>query len=379
MVFVRDQSSEGVIRQCLSDLVVPTVEFTNGTVEAAIPVLKERSSPRLLIVDIQDVEDPAARIRDLANVCDPGTGVIVIGDTNDIRVYRGLKAAGVVEYYFKPLVRSLVMQTCYGILTGSTEQTPSRAGKLISVLSIRGGSGGTMIAAMAAWHLAETHRRRVGLIDLDLQYGDTALQLDVAPSHALREAIAYPERVDELFLERGVIRIGERLGLMADLQPLDDIAAPDEAAVLSLLEHVLHNYRYVFVDITAAMAPRLPHMLHLPGTVLLVSTASLTCARDVARWREKIGPNSAEHTTIHVLNKKGATSGLPDEEFIRAAGTAPDFTIPFAREIAIASRLGVRGLQKCPTLQRGLGPLFRQISGEEPAVARRSRWRGLFG
>ena len=36
-----------------------------------------------------------------------------------------------------------------------------------------------MIAAMTAWYLAETHKRRVALIDLDLQYGDAALQLDV--------------------------------------------------------------------------------------------------------------------------------------------------------------------------------------------------------
>jgi pilus assembly protein CpaE len=379
MVFVRDRDSEGVIRQCLSDVEVPNVEFINGTVEAAIPVLKERASPRLLIVDIHDVEDPTTRIQELANVCDPGTGVIVVGETNDIRLYRGLKAAGVVEYYFKPLVRSLVALTCHRILIGNTEQTISQTGKLIFVMSIRGGAGGTMITALIAWYLAEIQKRRVGLIDLDLQYGDSALQLDVAPSHALKQAMDHPERVDELFLERGVIRVGNRLGLMASLEPLDDIVAPDEGAVLSLLEHMLDHYRYVFVDIPATLAPRLLRLLHLPGMILLVSTESLTCARDVARWRETIGPNSAEHTTVHVLNKSGAPDSLPDEEFIRAAGVAPDIMIPFAREIGIASRLGVRGLQKCSVLQRGLLPLFRQISGEQPAEARRSRWRGLFG
>ncbi len=379
MVFVRDRDSEGVIRQCLSDLGVKNTTFANGGVDAAISELKEQPSPLLLIVDIHDMEDPVARIRDLANVCEPGTGVVVIGEVNDIRVYRGLKAVGVVEYYFKPLVRSLVMQTCHGILTGTTEQAPARTGKLIFVLSVRGGSGGTMITTSTALYLAEVHKRRVGLIDMDLQYGDAALQLDAAPGAALREALEHPERVDELFMERGVTHVGERLGLLAGMEALNDIFAPDETAVMALLEHMLHRYRYVFVDLPAVVAPRLLRSLHLPGIVVMVSTATLACARDVARWRDKIGPNSAERATLHILNKSGASDGLPDDEFARAVGFAPDITIPFAREIGAASRLGARALQKCSTLQRGLRPLLRQLSGEEPAASRRSRLRELLG
>jgi pilus assembly protein CpaE len=142
---------------------------------------------------------------------------------------------------------------------------------------------------------------------------------------------------------------------------------------------MLNRYRYVFVDIPPAVAPRILHLLHLPGTVLLVSTGSLTCARDVARWREMIGPNSAERTTLHILNKSGAADGLPGEEFVRAAGMTPDITIPFSREIGVASRLGVRGLQNCPALLRGLDPLFSQLSGEGPPVVRRSFLRNLLG
>jgi pilus assembly protein CpaE len=378
MVFVTDRDSEGVIRQCLIDLAVPAPIFVNGGVDAAIAALKERASPRLLIVDVHDVEDPVARIRDLANVCDPETGVIVVGEVNDIRVYRGLKASGVVEYYFKPLVRSLVMQTCQAIMTGNTEQAPSRLGRLVFVVSVRGGAGGTTIATNTAWFLAETRKRRVGLIDMDLQYGDAALQFDVSPTHALKEALDHPERVDELFLERAIINVGERLGLMAGLEPLDEIVNADEHAVMSLVELMLRRYRYVFMDISAELAPRLMHLLHLPGTTLLVSTSSLACARDVARWRDKLGPNTAERTTLNILNKASADNGLSTAEFTRAAGAAPDIIIPYASEIATASQLGVRGLQTCTALQNGLVPLLRQLSGEEATITAPSFWQRLW-
>jgi pilus assembly protein CpaE len=379
MVFVQDRDSEGVMRQCLADLSISTAEFLNGGIDAAITVLKERPSPQLLVVDVEGVEEPEARIQELANVCDPDTGVVVIGNLNDIRLYRSLKAAGVAEYFYKPLVGTLVTKTCYSILTGSTEPAVSRTGKLIAVLSVRGGSGGTTIAAATAWHLAEQQKRRVGVIDLDLQYGDAALLLDVKPNSVLKEALDRPDRVDDLFLDRGLIHASERLGLLAGLEALDEFILLEANPVMSLLEHMLHRYRYVIVDIPSAVAPCLRQLLNFPGTFLLVSTASLVCARDVARLREKIGPNTAEHTILHILNKNGTGDALPAEEFQRVAGAAPDITIPLAREIGAASLLGVRGLQTCSTLQRALGPLFRQLSGEGPAAASGSFLRKLFG
>jgi pilus assembly protein CpaE len=154
----------------------------------------------------------------------------------------------------------------------------------------------------------------------------------------LREALDHPERVDELFLERGMTRVGERLGVLAALEPLEESFTVDAAAVHSLLEHLLHRYRYVFVDVPASAAPGLTQVLHLPATTLLVSTASLVCARDVARLRARL-------------------------------------VIPNAREIASASRLGAKGLQKCSALQRSLAPLLRQLSGEGFGTERRSLLR----
>jgi pilus assembly protein CpaE len=379
MVYVHDRDSEGVIRQCLSDLAVQSPEFKNGGINEAIADLKTRTSPRLLIVDVQGVDDAVARVRDLADVCEPETGVVIVGEINDIRVYRSLKAAGVVEYYFKPLVRDLILQTCHGILTGSTDQSTSRSGKLVFVLGVRGGVGATTVAVATAWYLAESLKRRVGLLDLDLHFGDAALQLDAAPTHALREALEHPERVDELFLERGMTRVGDRLAVLAALEPLEEHFTIDEPAVHSLLEHLLHRYRYVFVDVPASAAPGLTQVLHLPATTLLVSDGSLVCARDIARLRTRLGPNSAERTTMHVLNKSGASDSLSAEEFSSAAGAEPEIVIPNAREIATASRLGVKGLQKCSALQRGLAPLLRQLSGEGLATGRTSLLRRILG
>ena len=61
------------------------------------------------------------------------------------------------------------------------------------MLGTRGGAGATTIATNLAWSFAETYRRHTILIDLDLQEGDAALQLD-----AQGEPIYGPRDVPEL-------------------------------------------------------------------------------------------------------------------------------------------------------------------------------------
>lgn len=379
-IFVSDQDSEGVIRQSLGDLGIEDAEFIKGNVKTATATLATQASPRLLIVDISGVDDPIARIDELAERCEPDIGVIVVGESNDIILYRNLKNAGVVEYFFKPLVRDLVKRACSAILAGDREQqTSPRTGKLIFVVGVRGGVGATTIAANAGWYLAQARQRWVMLIDLDLQHGDAALQLDAVPTHALREALEKPDRVDKLFLERGRIHVTERLDLLASLEPISEtFAMPSEGAVISLIGKLMHRYRFIFVDLPATVAVGLMRVLHQPSTCVLVSDGGLASAREVVRWREWIGPNTPERKTLHILNMSGADRALPEEEFTRAVGQAPDITIPYDREIAVASILGVKATQKCAVLNRGLVQLLRDVAGE-PEVKSPSLFKRIFG
>ncbi|MDR3512599.1 MAG: AAA family ATPase [Caulobacteraceae bacterium] len=384
LVYVRDSDSEGVIRQALSDLGVSDVTFKTGGVSAALADLSERSSPRLLIVDVSDLRDPTGPATELIGQCEPSTGVVLIGQSNDIRLYRALREIGAAEYFFKPLVSALVSRTCNAILKDErasaldSGQHAARAGKLILVVGARGGVGATTVAVRTAWRLSEHPPRPVVLVDLDLQFGDAALQLDASPGHALREALERAERVDDLFLERGIIHVSKRLDLLAALEPLDDKITFEEDALLSLLDTLRRRYRYVVVDLQPACAVTLPRVLHLPSVLILVSDAGLASAREVGRLRQMIGPNSPERATMHILNKSGAAGALPLQEFARGAGQTPDVIIPWSREIADAGNMGVKAKPDCAVLDRALGPVFARVAGEkvEPGRSLLSR---LFG
>jgi len=378
-VFVSDPEAVTTIRQALGNLNLADADFVSGNVTTATERMSRQPSPRLLIVDISGVDNPVHAINALADVCEPNTGVIVIGDRNDIVLYRDLKQAGVFEYFFKPLVGTLVTSACGAVLTGNVEsRAPTRTGKVVFVLGVRGGVGATTIAVNTAWYLAAARQRWVMLLDLDMQKGDAALQLDASPSHALREAFEHPERVDKLFIERAAIHVDQRIDMLASLEAIGHTVDIDDNAFRSLLDKLLTRYRFIFVDAPPTVAMRLSQSLQMPSTCVLVGNGTLASARDVARWRAWIGPNTPDRTTIHVLNQHGAPGGLPDAEFARAAGRAPDVVIPYDKDISIANALGIKSAPQGTTLKRSLAPLLRHLSGETTAP-QRSLLRRILG
>lgn len=363
-VFVRDEVSEGIIRQSLKALHIDA-DYTEGNVKTAISVLAKDLSPQLLIVDLTGVEDPVLSVRELAEVCEPDIRVVVIGEKNDIVLYRDLKNIGILEYYVKPLVRDLLIRTCGNLVSPNAAGTvQQRTGKLVFVIGVRGGVGTTTIATNAAWHFAVTKQRHTMLLDLDLENGDAALQLDASPSNALREAFEKPERVDKLFLERGVRHVTERLDLLASLEALDAPLALAEQPVMTLLERLGLRYRFIVVDMPSSTAIQMGRVLQLPGTCILVSNASLTSARDVARWRAFLGPDSLERSTLHILNHPMAHGGLQEADFTKACGHAPDIVIPYDREIAEASTFGIKAAQKATIFKNGLAQMLSRVTGE---------------
>jgi pilus assembly protein CpaE len=369
MVFVKDPDSEGVIRRALGDVGVRNVEVINGSIAKAAAELSRRRSPRLLFVDVSGIDDPASELIELSEVCEPGTDVIVIGETNDIALYRQIKLTGIAEYFYKPLVSTLIVSACETALRGKPGQAGPRLGKLVYTMSLGGGAGATTLAVNTAWHLAERLQRQVVLVDLNIADGDVALQLNVQPTGALAEALEHPERIDDLFLQRAMIKVTDRLHVLATLQPLSGALIPDEKTVFLLLQTLLRRYRYVIVDMPSTLAVRLSGPLHLPSTLILVSNASLVAARDLRRWQELLGPNTPERSLLHVLNKARGDGGLSLSDFVAAAKQQPDVVIPYDRELGRASSLGITEMQKCSSFQRCLRPLLRRLTGEQDSEA----------
>lgn len=373
LVFTRDQEAAKIIRQSLEKTSGLRASFINADIAGARKDPAQCSAAGFLVVDISGVDNPLDQFRALVDILPPSTPVVVIGDVNDIRLYRDLQAAGAAEYFFRPLVGDLITGTLNRILFGKQAQASSRQGKLIHFIGVRGGAGVTSIAIRTARMLSDDPPRPVFLMDLNLRSSDMAMQLDLQPNSAIYEALDNADRIDDLFLERTLTRVSENLDLMSTLDPLNKPVRLAEESLLKLFTRLASRYRYLVTEVPTNSVAGLNQVLRLGSTVVLVSDGRMASARDVARWRALLSSVLNGVTLVHVLNRFDMPDALPVDQFAKLAGGMPDICIPYHRDTAGASLMGMAQAGGYSQLDAGLESLVSMISGTTRAAVQTPR------
>ena len=363
MAFVANGESEASLQACLSQLSFPDATIKTGGIARAIRHLGAERSPENIIVDISGTDMPASRVHDLAQLCEPGVTVIAIGDRNDIGLYRDLVQAGVSEYVVKPITPQLLAKAL------SPQPTPvegipvsRKLGKMVAFVGARGGVGTTTLAINLAWYLADRQKRRVLLLDLDLQTGDCALALNVTPTPGLSDALANPLRIDSVFLERAMTTHSERLFVLSAEEPLRaEVNFPAEA-VDTLIGVLRTQFHYIIVDV-----PRLPgapyrRSLDMADIRVIVADQTLRSVRDAVRLQAALREGSAAHRNLLVVNRngEGGRYAMTLDEMAKV-DLHPKVVIPFRPKLFTAA-----GLARYSKLTEAVAVLATEISGHMP-------------
>ena len=342
--FLVDEETRRVVDHVIADLLIPNATIQRGGIRAAIEALGAQRSPKLLLVDISEAQLPISAIDELAEVCEPGIAVIALGERNDVGIFRDLIQHGISDYLVKPISASLLQRS---LLTAMGASSPvkqnDRLGRLIVVAGARGGVGSTMLATGIAWSIANDRRRRVALVDLDLQHGSAALALDLEPSHGLREALEHPNRIDDLFVDRTMIRHSETLHVLSSEEPLSEPMALDLGAVAMLLKELRNRFHYVVVDLPRLTSALTLQTLQAATNLVLVTDLSLAGMRDTLRFTTLMPSLNAACQVTLTANKVGEhrQGEMGRAEFEAGIGRKLDVMIPFdARVVAAALNVG---------------------------------------
>jgi len=334
--FLADEASEQVVRQCVLEMALPNSSVHRGNMARVISYLQAVRSPTSLMVDVSGSELPVTEIHKLAEVCEPGVSVVVIGDRNDVGLYRNLVRAGVTDYVVKPLTRSLVQNVLTAqlegnVVTAGASFSNQKLGSVVAVIGTRGGVGTTTVAANLAWFLANNETRRVALVDLDVYYGDAALTLNVKIAGGLREVLENPTRIDELYLERAMVLSGKRLYILAAEERLDIPVKIDPEALAALFEPLRKQYHYVVVDVPRQTGEFMQRVMEAAGIRVIVTDQTAHSIRDAVRLRRFFDAPQANQRNIIVLNRAGelGKADISQKMMSDTIGIPVDVTIPY--------------------------------------------------
>jgi pilus assembly protein CpaE len=310
------------------------VDVQLGGLQAALDHFSGQVTPNLLIIETKlqgraAIED----IDRLAAVCDPATKVIVTGRVNDVELYRELMRRGVSEYLVAPLNPINVIEAISSLYVDREAQP---VGRVVAFVSARGGAGSSTLAHNVGWCVAELLKIHTTVIDFDLPFGTLALDFNEEPAQSVADALGAPERLDDVFLDRVLVKVTDRLSLFASPTMLERGYDADPAAYEAVIDAVRQVSPCVIVDVPHVWSPWVRQTLLAADDVVIVAAPCLGSLRNGKAFIDLLKqgrPNDAPPRLV--LNQVGVPKRpeIPVKEFASAIGIDPAVTVPFEPQL----------------------------------------------
>ncbi|WP_026539833.1 AAA family ATPase [Paenarthrobacter nicotinovorans] len=228
----------------------------------------------------------------------------------------------------------------------SVSESGQERGRVIAVMSPKGGVGKTTVATNLAVGLGAVAPMGVVIVDLDLQFGDVASGLLLEPEHSITEAVHGPAAQDSMVLKAFLtVHPSGIYALCAPKKPSEsDYITADH--VTRLINQLATEFKYVVVD----TAPGLGE--HCLATLELATDGVWVCGMDVPSIRGlrkcfsvlrelQLLPQN-RHTVLNFADRK---SGISVQDVEATIGVPIDTVIPRSRNLPFSTNRGVPVLQ----------------------------------
>lgn len=342
-----------------------------GTIAEAASHFAQSQTPNLVIVESGAAgRDLLGELEALAQVCDAGTKVVVCGPVNDVALYRELLRQGVSEYLvapFSPVQAIEAMSALYA----SPDSPP--VGRLVAVVGAKGGTGASTIAHNVAWITAEEMGIATLLVDLDIAFGTAGLDFNQDPTQGIADALSSPDRLDDVLLERLLVRLGAKLQLLAAPATLDRDWDLAPEAVDTVLDAARANAPMIVADLPHLWTPWAKRVLVQADEIVVVATPDLASLRNTKALLDALAPERPHDRPARlVLNGTGLAKRpeIPMKEFAAALGRPPESVIAHdARLFGAAANAAQMIVQAAPkhAASETLRQLARAVSGRQAA------------
>ena len=225
--------------------------------DAARPLeqLDDDPAPDVVILEMDGRHDDTLDdVRRFVERRDGRCEVFVTLPEADLPLVKLLVRCGVRDVLSQPLNR----QELAIALSGATARQ-GRAGKaaavrkgaIVSCLGAGGNMAASSLCVNLACELSGQFRRRCVLVDLDMQFGTVATELDLEPDSGLAEALRHPERLDKVYLDALLVRHSSGLAVLPGPGELGASADIEPQAISRLLAMLAAGFDHVIVNLPA--------------------------------------------------------------------------------------------------------------------------------
>ncbi len=217
-----------------------------------------------------------------------------------------------------------------------------RRGVVVTVFSAKGGCGKTTLASNLAASLADGGRREVCLVDLDLNFGDVAIVLQLFPAHTLADAVPLLETLDLPAVT--ALLTPHSPGLSALVAPVEPGSAETVPASLitTILQLLREEFAFVVVDTPPAFTDHVLAAFDQSDVIALLATLDIPALKNLKLTLETLDLLNYPRERLRVvLNRADSKVGLALSEVEKTLRVPIALHIPSSRAVPASINRGV--------------------------------------
>lgn len=367
--FTQDEETNSAIVEAVTRLGEAQYKIYPGDVSKAVEYMKSAARSKVVFVDCTKRDLIVSDVEKLMEFCPPDTNVIILGDRNDVSIFRDLIKLNISDYLVKPATPDILARSIALALKLETNETIARrkrSGKVILFLGTIGGCGTTTLATNTAVTLANDLGKKVVLIDADFQFGNVRTLLDLPASHALHDALESPDRIDDVFLEQSMGVYGDRLRVISAEEPLHEHIEMDQERLVNLdqlMELITTKFHYVIIDLCRHHPVLWRYFNRHASTVFFVSSLNITSLRDTLRMSSILTEEKDSKTLSIILNHMREKDTINVERFEELLGRKIDIDIGYDSMAPEAADLGIPLIMKSQGYHADINKIIEAITG----------------
>ena len=305
-----------------------------GGLTAAIEAYQSSPTPNVIILESESrSDDVLGGLDQLANYCDAGTRVVIIGRTNDVMLYRELVRRGVSDYLISPVGALQVVRAVCGLFSAPDAKP---VGRIIAVVGAKGGVGASTIAHNIAFGIARDLMLDSVVTDLDLAFGTAGLDFNQDPPQGIAEAVFSPDRIDTAFVDRLLAKCTDHLSLLAAPATLERVYDFGADAFETIFDSLRATVPCVVLDVPHQWTGWTKQTLIGADEVLIVAApdlANLRNTKNIFDFLKAARPN--DRHPLYCLNQVGVPKRpeIKAADFAKALDEEPVAIIPFEPQL----------------------------------------------
>jgi pilus assembly protein CpaE len=317
-------------------------QLTLAAVEAGIDVLDvfeivgADSEPDVLVLVHDPDREPReqlARLREYSTV-----PVVLVTSNSSSELARWALDAGIADVVTLPAAPEEMLFAIEKAARSAREQDRQQGnGRVVTVFSPKGGSGKSVVSTNLAAASAAKGKRSTLLVDLDLQFGDSAIMLGLQPRSTVRELIGTPTELDAEKLEVYTELHSSGLRVLPAPMTPEDAELVSEEAIRGLLQVAKESYEVVVIDTAPFFYGPMLATLDHTDRLLVVCNPDVPTLKNVRLALKTLELLSFPDDKLSiVLNRASSSMGLERGDVEAALDRQVDYVLPLDTGVPLA-------------------------------------------